>query len=886
MVDKTELRKQFSKEWERHYKLDILEEFGFQRRQCKKCKRHFWSINEKDYCGDTSCVGYQFIENPPVKNKLTYQETWSKIKNYFTKHGHTALESYPTVARWRDDVYFTMASIGDFQPYVVTGEIPPPANPLIIPQPCLRFVDISNVGVTGRHYTNFIMVGQHAFNTDKTGLFYWKNEALGHDLAYLQELGIGPQNITIIEDVWAGGGNFGPSMEYFVGGLELGNCVFMQYEETPNGARELKNKVIDMGAGLSRLAWITSGDLMSYDSVFGRVMDYLKKENNINVDGELLGKYARLSGTLNDDEVADIEKEKEKIAGEIGMSKEELFKTLEPLKALYATADHLMTLLYTTTDGMLPSNSGGGYNLRTILRRVFDFQETYNLTYDMGKIMELHSERMKTIVPRLKEGVQSTIDVIAEEKKKYSETKKRSYTKVVNILKSKKELSKKDVALLYESHGITPVLIESTAEKLGLDIKIPGGFFELIKTEKKGKRKQKPVDYPKTLVLYYTREPRFKARVIGLEDNNIVLDQTGFYPESGGQAADTGTLNGANVLYVEKKSGVVFHKVNDKDISKFKIGAEVSGAVNLERRKQISRNHTAAHLLNAACRKVLGPHIWQAGAHKDESKAHLDITHYKRITDGELRKIETKVNEFVLSATPVEVEVLPRNIAEQLYGFHLYQGGAIPGRELRIIKINDIDVEACGGTHGMLDTTADIGLFKILKRESVRDGIERIEYTTGIPALEYTQKREHMLKKASDELNTPLDDLDATIRRFFGEWKEQKKTIKLLSGMAVDENRMGHDDIFVKRMSVGKDILKQIAMTVSNGDKGVIVLLGKNNIIFCASGKNSRHRANGILKSITTKLGGKGGGSDRFASGFVEKTNNNMLDQIKMIIKQ
>jgi len=423
MVSKNELRELFSKEWKKHYKVGSIEELGFKRMKCKKCGRHFWSTVERDYCGDTSCVGYQFIGDPPVKKRLTYQETWKKIKTYFTKHGHTYLESYPTVARWRDDIYFTIASINDFQPYVVNGEIPPPANPLIIAQPCLRFVDISNVGVTGRHYTNFIMVGQHAFNTNKTGLFYWKDEALRHDINYLMELGIRLNEITLIEDVWVGGGNFGPSMEYFVRGLELGNCVFMQYEETPSGNRELKTKVIDMGAGLSRLAWITSGDYVSYEPVFGKAIEYLKKENSIHVDDDILNKYARLSGTLNDDEIDDVEREKSEIASKIGITKRELFNTIEPLKALYATADHIMTLLYTTTDGMLPSNSGGGYNLRTILRRVFDFKDTYHLEYDFGRLLELHAERMKDIVPRLKYGVESTIDVINEEMKKYSETK-------------------------------------------------------------------------------------------------------------------------------------------------------------------------------------------------------------------------------------------------------------------------------------------------------------------------------------------------------------------------------------------------------------------------------------------------------------------------------
>ncbi|MEM4158677.1 MAG: alanine--tRNA ligase-related protein, partial [Candidatus Anstonellaceae archaeon] len=235
MADKKELFELFQKEYQKHYELEVLKKYGFRRQKCKKCQKYFWAKAEMDYCQDSSCVGYRFIGNPPTKESLSYIQTWKKIEKYFTENGHKKVKPYPTVARWRDDIYFNIASIGGFQPYVVSGEIEPPANPLIIPQPCIRFGDLSNVGVTGRHYTNFVMVGQHAFNTQKTGLFYWKEEAIEHDIKYLKELGIDQEKITFKEDVWMGGGNFGPSMEYFCDGLELGNCVFMQYEIMPDG---------------------------------------------------------------------------------------------------------------------------------------------------------------------------------------------------------------------------------------------------------------------------------------------------------------------------------------------------------------------------------------------------------------------------------------------------------------------------------------------------------------------------------------------------------------------------------------------------------------------------------------------------------------------------
>ena len=468
-IDKNQLRKEFAKDWKKHYEVKALTDRGFGRRQCRSCGRTFWSTEERERCGDSSCIGYQFIGSTPVKNKLGHIDTWKAIEKYFTKNGHGYVKPYPTVARWRDDLYFTIASINDFQPYVVNGELDPPHNPLIVPQPCIRFPDISNVGVTGRHYTNFVMIGQHAFNTKKSGLFYWKDEALGHGLNYLKALGIHEKEIVFQEDVWAGGGNFGPCMEYFVRGLELGNCVFMQYETTPTGNRELNTKVIDMGAGHERLTWITSGDLTSYESVFGPVIAGMKKDVGVKVPKDLFEAYAKLAGSLDEDEVADLEKEKERVAQLLGITKKELFDTILPLQALYASADHLKTLLFAVTDGMLPSNAGGGYNLRMILRRVFGFSSQFGYQLDYPKIIEGHAKHLEYMFPNLASGVDTTIDVINEELARYDTTREKAKATVLSIVKKAKgahkgtnkesyssgSITAKDLIMLYKSNGIS-----------------------------------------------------------------------------------------------------------------------------------------------------------------------------------------------------------------------------------------------------------------------------------------------------------------------------------------------------------------------------------------------------------------------------------------------
>jgi len=895
-VDKNELRKKFSAEWKKHYNIDSLVKRGYKRQQCKKCGRNFWSIDERELCGDAACIGFQFIGDTPIKKKLDYVDTWKAIEKYFVGHKHGYVKPYPTVARWRDDLYFTIASINDFQPYVVNGELDAPHNPLIVPQPCIRFPDLANVGVTGSHYTNFVMIGQHAFNTKKTGLFYWKDEAIMHDINFMKALGIPENEIIFQEDVWAGGGNFGPSMEYFVRGLELGNCVFMQYEVTPSGNRELRTKVIDMGAGLSRLAWITSGDPMSYEVVFGDVIKKMKKNAGVKIDPKLLLKYSKIAGSLNIDEVEDIELEKERVAKTLGMTKEELFRTLEPLQALYASADHLCTLLFGVTDGMLPSNSGGGYNLRMILRRVFGFSERYKLDMDYAGIINGHADHLHYIFPHLKEGVETTLDVISEEKKKYNSTKEKARTIVANMVGKAKTTSKKErvgggsigtkeLLVLYKSNGIPPDYVIEIAGGNGVAVKMPGNFYDMVRegegeTRKEEEKRKVLVselpEFPRTKDLYYDKDGKFRAKVLGIvKGKHVILDRTAFYPEGGGQVADTGVINGVPVLHVSKAAGVVLHEV--KDASKLKKGMEIKGEVDMERRKAITRHHTAVHLLNAACREVLGGHIWQAGAYKDEHKAHLDVTHYKRITNEELEEIEKKVNEYVMQDVPITVEVLPRNTAEEKYGFRLYQGGVVPGKELRIVKIGKIDVEACGGTHHMITSTGEIGAVKIVKRESVQDGIERLVLKAGTVAVGYMQERDKLIRDASDVLRVSDSELVKSVERFFEEWKQQRKKIEKLGEFVMQTEAKNMKDecakgkVMVRVIDVNVQLLRKLAQELAKESRCAACIMNKEGDIVCVCGEKSGYKAKDIMEKAVKELGGNGGGSDLFASGKIKK---------------
>jgi alanyl-tRNA synthetase len=823
-------------------------------------------------------MGYTFIGDAPAKKPLSYVETWKTLEKYFVKNGHTSVKPYPTVCRWRDDLYFTIASINDFQPYVVNGEIEPPGNPLIVPQTCIRFSDIANVGVTGRHFTNFVMVGQHAFNTKKTGQFYWKEEAISHDLGYLKALGIDERELVFQEDVWMGGGNFGPCIEYFAGGLELGNCVFMQYAITSEGTKELPTKVIDMGAGLNRLAWITHGAPTSYEIVFGSVIEKMKRDAGVDIEKKLFLEYAKLSGGLDVEEAKNYQAEKEMVATALGTDVKTLFGKLRKLQSLYAAADHICTVLFTTTDGMLPSNSGGGYNLRMILRRVFAENEELGLNIDYAAAVAGHARELREIFPHLGEGVATTVDVIAEERKKYAVSQEKGRGKVANMIAKARGtgrgIGEAELVTLYQSDGIPPELVEQLAAKEGFEVKVPDNFYAKVRhaDEEVEEKKMDLSEYEKTAQMYYEGVYEFDAKVAGVKGKYVILDKTAFYPEGGGQCADAGSLNGERVVNVAKEAGVALHEVAHPE--KFKSGMKVHGEVDRERRLQITRNHSAVHLLNAAARKVLGNHVWQGGSYKDEHKATLDITHYKHVSKEQLWQIERLINDYVMADMPIALQVLPRGEAEGKYGFRLYQGGAVPGKELRVVSIGDVDHEACGGTHYVIKRTGEIGPVRVVKCEGIQDGFERITIKAGKAAAEYSLARERLLEEASESVKVPPEQLPATVRRFFEEWKERGKSLEQYSKVAAEgeaerivheANAKGQKIARAAGLPYPAKTLGMIAESVSKKGIGV-VLVGSDGYVVarCPIGA-------GNALELLKKEGAVGGGNESFAQGKIVK---------------
>ncbi len=819
---KKDFKKKASADPDKYYATKVLKDEGFERRKCKNCGTFFWTVNlEQETCGDPACSGgFRFFDNSPAKEKLDYIQVWKKFARLFRKWGYTPIERYPVVARWRDDADFVQASIYDFQPYVVSGEVKPPANPLVVPQFCLRFNDIDNVGITGAHYTGFVMIGQHTFVPPEE----WDQARYFRDIHNWLKQGLGLPNNEIIfhEDAWAGGGNFGPCMEYFSRGLELGNQVYMMYEVTPSGSKELNLKVLDMGMGHERNAWFTLGKSTSYETTFPTVCKKLYSATGIKVDESLMKRFLPYSSYLNVDEVEDINKTWNDVAGRVGVDVKELREKVLPLSALYSIGEHTRSLLFALSDGALPSNVGGGYNLRMILRRALSFIDKHGWNLHLPDIAEWHAEYLKPLFPELSENMEQVHKILDVEKSKYEATKQKTRRIVEGVISRKEKVDEKRLLELYDSQGISPEIIREEAKSMGREVKVPEDFYARVAelhekkeqthaTKKEGKLDLSGV--PETEALYFDDYCciDFRAKVLKIDGKNVVLDRTAAYPTSGGQLHDIGTIGGEKFVDVFKQGNVIVHVMEKKP--GFKEGDSVKGKIDFEKRKQLAQHHTSTHIVNVAARRVLGKHINQAGAKKTEEKAHLDITHYQSISDEELRRIEEEANKLVSEGLPVRTFFLPREEAEKKYGMAIYQGGAVPGNEIRIVEIPEVDVEACGGTH--LKSTKEAGEIKLLKSSKIQDGIVRITFVAGKAAKAEEKAEEDVIKKAAAILGCDPDQVPCRAEELFKLWKKVVKKKKSVDSTQLCSEERSEGDLIAQTAEILKTQPENITNTLS-----------------------------------------------------------------------
>ena len=839
-MDKRELKRMFSAQPSKFYDVKILNEMGFSRKKCPVCEDWFWSIGKKT-CGDTSCEGgYHFLGKTDLGwDFLTAIEKWER---FFETHKHKVIEPYPVVARWRDDLYFVIASITDFQPWVLRGIAEPPGNPLVISQPCLRFNDLDNVGRTGRHLSLFFMGGQHSFNLQE----YWMDETVKFGFKFLTNvMKIHEEEITYKEDVWSGGGNFGPSMEAFAHGLEIVNHVFMQFEETPHGYREMPMKVVDTGWGLERVAWHATGRPNTYEAIFPHVAK-LRHDLGISIDFE--DPFWSKLGIYDINEGVKIPKDVRK-----------KLEDMKPLQDLYTILDHTRALSFAFADGAIPSNVGGGYNVRVLLRRVLGLIEANKFEISPTELIKNHAHYFSRRFKHMK-SLPDVEDIVDIETARYDESRKRGEGIAIKYMKS--GLLGRKLRELYESHGVSPEIVVDMAKKQGVDVSIPDDFYLKLsqKDSKREVEKESGRDLPDTKPLYYRYSPEdsFEAKVLWSSGKEVVLDQTIFYPQSGGQVHDTGKLEWkdkkANVVNVYREGKAVVHVL---DTSAPHSNAVVKGQVNAPRRRDIMRNHTAVHLVNGAATKVLGKHVWQAGAEKTPEKARLDITHYKAVTPEQLREIERIANEVALRSDKIRKLELPRTEAEQRFGFRLYQGGAVPGAKLITINIPGHDAEACGGTH--CDYASEVGQIKITDAKRIQDGVVRLEILSGMHSLERSWKNEDIIKEAAEVAKTKPSDLRKAITKIQIKIKRLQKTPAKRVDVHGKKVKWAIVDMPFKQMeNSAKQILKQ-------ADTEAAVFVSKEGGVSVVSkGKISAVK---LAKQISSKLGADAGGTDKVARG-------------------
>ncbi|AXR79808.1 alanine--tRNA ligase [Natrarchaeobaculum sulfurireducens] len=892
------------------YRLEYFEEEGFVRTECPECGNHFWTRDEdRVTCGEPPCAEYDFIDDPGFAEEYSLEEMREAFLSFFEDHDHERIGPYPVAAnRWRDDVLLTQASIYDFQPLVTSGETPPPANPLTVSQPCIRMQDIDNVGKTGRHTMAFEMMAHHAFNAREDadaeyaydGEVYWKDRTVELCDNLLESMGADITQVTYIEDPWVGGGNAGPAIEVIYKGLELATLVFMCMEADPDGEYELKDGnrysfmdtyIVDTGYGLERWTWMSQGTPTVYEAIYPEMIAFLKENAEIehtDEETELVGRAARLSGNLDIDDVDDVEAARGDIADQLGVSVEELRDLVEPLEDVYAIADHCRTLAYMLGDGIVPSNVGTGYLARMVLRRTKRLCDNVGVDAPLDELVDMQASRLEY------ENRDTIRDIVRTEVEKYRETLERGGRRVEQLAEEYAEAGEAiptdELIELYDSHGIQPDMVAEIAAEAGADTDVPDDFYSLVAkrhetpeesdtpTEEEDERFE---DLPETEPLYYDDQQRtqFEAVVLDVferEDGyDVVLDQTMFYPEGGGQPADTGILSTdettVEVRDVQIDGGVICHRTDESPGK----GEFVNGQVDAARRRQLMRHHTATHVVIHAARQVLGDHVRQAGAQKGVESSRIDLRHYARISRADVKAIERVANEIVMDNSAVTQEWPDRHEAEAEHGFDLYQGGIPPGEQIRLIYVDD-DVQACGGTH--VARTGDIGAIKVLSTERVQDGVERITFAAGEAALEATQRKEDALYEAAEILDVSPEAVPATAERFFEEWKARGKQIDDLNeqlaearasgGAGGEEIDLGETTALVQRIDADVDELRATANAIAEDGTVAVLGSGQDSAQFVVAVPDDVGvNAGQVVGELADRVGGGGGGPPDFAQG-------------------
>jgi alanyl-tRNA synthetase len=585
------------------------------------------------------------------------------------------------------------------------------------------------------------------------------------------------------------------------------------------------------------------------------------------------------------------------------------------------------------SEGIVPSNIHEGYLARLLFRRVYRLLRSLNIDVErLYDIVDMQVNLWSRDYPHIKTMRNEIVQMLKVEEEKFEDTLKRGEGMVKRIaseLKAKKVtcLPESTLSELYDSHGLPPEIVKEAAEAEGVKVEVPEDFYALIAN--RHMQADKPVEeegkaeaalesavagLSPTEQMYYADAyvKEFDAKVLKvIKGKYIVLDRTFFYPEGGGQPSDNGFLLFDNakveVVHVQKVGRVIVHESNAQVA--LKEGTVVKGVLDWDKRYALMKAHSATHLVNGAARRVLGEHVWQHGTRKGVETTRLDISHYRRLTPEEIHKIETLANQAVLTDMPVTTAWMPRNEAESRYGFRLYQGGAVPGKDIRVVKTGDWDVEACAGTH--LKRTGEIGFLKIVYSERIQDGVERLGYAVGLYALKAVQRQEQLLWSVSETLSAPVEKLDKTAEKLVKELKEaNSEKRKLVKELAAKESGVGVADVsgvaqeiggvtLVKRDFQGESNANRMVQTANEmikRNEATVTLFygtdGKKARVLVMAGQSAVKKganAGEIVRGVSPIIGGGGGGKPNFAQGGgtqIEKLEDAVKAAEELIKKQ
>ena len=855
-------------------------------------------------------------------------ELRERYLKFFESKGHLRMASAPLVPQGDNSILLINAGMTPLKKFF-QGIETPPRKRVTTCQKCIRTPDIENVGKTARHGTYFEMLGNFSFGD------YFKHEATAWAWEFLtKELEIEPEKlwITIYEeddeagDIWAnevgiprdriiklgksenfwehGSGPCGPCSEiHFDRGekygpfesfeqagdcdriIEIWNLVFTQFDNDGNGNyTQLATKNIDTGMGLERLACVMQG----VDNMF---------------------------------EVDTIQNIIKRICSVSGKTYGENYKEDVSIRVI---TDHVRATTFMVGDGVRPSNEGRGYVLRRLLRRAARHGRLLGVTKPfLTEIVDQVIKENKDAYPELEEKREYIMKVIATEEESFNKTVEKGSQILTDLIAQLGEngvLSGDDAFKLHDTYGFPLDLTKEILEEKGLTLD-EARFMELMKNQKLTARANQSfkggwddaaadaLSGLKTTFVGY-KELSCETKIIAMlkdgaltdsidEDNDVavVIETTPFYAESGGQVGDKGTITSAggdNVLEVidtKKIGGGQFVCYCRCLQGSFMTGDVVTATVDKELRMATARNHTCAHLLQAALRSVLGDHVHQAGSYVDPYRCRFDFSHFSAVTPDELAQIEALVNKEILAAVPVVTEELPIEEAKKKGAMALF--GEKYGDVVRVVSVTDgYSTEFCGGTH--LDNTSKAGLFKIISETSVASGVRRIEAVTGAGVLEALNEANNTIHAAAQTLK--LANPSALVQRceaLQNELSEAKKEIdkleRQLSASAMADITGGAVEVAgikvfsaVLEGTVGDALRKAGDDLKSKYDNFIAVLAGhadsKGNFLCICSKEAVAKGANAgqIVKQIAAIAGGKGGGkSDSAMAGIADTTKIN-----------